>query len=80
MNKKMIFSTLGKLTISEAILMIFPLIVALIYEERQSAIAFLISIGIAAVIGLALYFPPRGAVYSLLKTPCRRYGRERRVD
>ena len=55
MNKKMIFSTLGKLTISEAILMIFPLIVALIYKEWQSAIAFLISIGIAAVIGLALY-------------------------
>ena len=56
MNRKMIFSTLGKLTVSEAILMIFPLIVALAYRETKSAIAFLIAIGIAAAIGFSLYF------------------------
>ena len=56
MNRKMIFSTLGKLTVSEAVLMIFPLIVALIYREAQSAIAFLIAIGIAATVGFSLYF------------------------
>ncbi len=55
MNRKMIFSTLGKLTISEAALMLFPLIVSLIYKEWQTAIAFLISIIIAAAIGIALY-------------------------
>lgn len=56
MNNKMIFSTLGKLTVSEAVMMIFPLITALIYGEKQTAIAFLISILIAGVVGFALYF------------------------
>lgn len=55
MNIKMIFSTLGKLTISEAVLMVFPLIVSLIYGEMLTALAFLISIGIAAAVGFALY-------------------------
>ena len=55
MNTKMIFSTLGKLTVFEAVLMIFPLIVALVYSEWLSALAFLIAIGIAIVIGLSLY-------------------------
>ena len=75
MNRKMIFSTLGKLTVSEAVLMIFPLIVALIYREAQSAIAFLIAIGIAATVGFSLYFGcktknnhPRVVVFSYC--PC----------
>lgn len=55
MNKRMIFTTLGKLTVCEAVLMIFPLIVALVYSEWLSALAFLIAIGIAIVIGLSLY-------------------------
>ncbi len=55
MNKKMIFSTLGKLTISEAVLMIFPLIVSFIYNELLTALAFTITIGIALVVGFALY-------------------------
>ena len=55
MNKKMIFSTLGQLTLSEAVLMIFPLITALIYKETSTTIAFLISIAIATSIGLSLY-------------------------
>lgn len=56
MNRKMIFSTLGQLTISEAVLMIFPLITALIYKEINTAFAFLIAIGIAAAVGFSLYF------------------------
>lgn len=56
MNKKMIFSTLGKLIVSEAVLMIFPLITALIYGESRTAIAFVIAIGIALAVGFSLYF------------------------
>ena len=55
MNKKMIFSTLGQLTLSEAVLMILPFIVALLYGEIRTAASFLISIGIALIIGTSLY-------------------------
>ena len=55
MNRKMIFSTLGKLTLSEAVLMIFPLIVSLIYGELLTALAFIISIAIATAVGFLLY-------------------------
>lgn len=56
MNKRMVFSTLGQLTLSEAILMILPLITALIYGEARTAVAFAITIGIALLIGGVLYF------------------------
>lgn len=56
MNKNMIFSTLGKLTVCEAVLMIFPLLTALIYGETLTALAFLIAIGIAVAVGFVLYF------------------------
>ena len=56
MNKRMIFSTLGKLTIFEAILLLLPLIVSLVYGEFLSALAFLIAIGIAVAVGFSLYF------------------------
>ncbi len=52
----MVFSTLGKITISEALLMALPLIVSLIYGEFKSAFAFVIAILIAIVIGSLLYF------------------------
>ena len=55
MNKKMIFATLGQLTLSEAALMILPLIVALIYGEIKVAASFLVAIGIALIVGVALY-------------------------
>lgn len=55
MNKKMVFSTLGQLTLSEAALMTLPLIVALIYGEIKVAASFLIAIGIALTVGVALY-------------------------
>ena len=56
MNKKMVFSTLGKLTLSEAVLMIIPLIVSLIYRETKVAVSFVITIGIALIVGGALYY------------------------
>ncbi len=56
MNTKMIFSTLGKLTVLEAVLMIFPLITSLICGEGLTVIAFLITMGIATAIGFALYY------------------------
>ncbi len=55
MNKKMVFSTLGKLTVSEAVLMVFPLIVALIYRETKVALSFLIAIVVALVVGFTMY-------------------------
>ncbi|MBR2381150.1 MAG: TrkH family potassium uptake protein [Clostridia bacterium] len=55
MNKKMVFSTLGQLTLSEAALMTLPLIVALIYGEIKVAASFLIAIGIALTVGVTLY-------------------------
>ena len=55
MNKKMVFSTLGQLTLFEAALMLLPLIVSVIYGEAKSILAFGIAIGVALVVGGALY-------------------------
>ena len=55
MNKRMVLSTLGQLTLSEAALMILPLIVSIIYGEDNVALSFLITIGIALIVGVALY-------------------------
>ncbi len=55
MNKKMIFSTLGKLLIAESALMLLPLIVSICYKEGKVSISFLITIFIAGAIGLVLY-------------------------
>lgn len=55
MNKKMVFSTLGQLTLCEAALMLLPLIVSVIYGEAKSILAFGIAIGIALIVGGALY-------------------------
>lgn len=55
MNKKMIFSTLGKLLIAESALMLLPLIVSICYKESKVSISFLITIFIAGAIGMALY-------------------------
>ena len=64
MNKRMVFSTLGKLTLSEAILMVLPLIVALLYGEFKVALSFLIAIAVALVVGFALhkYFKPQNKI------------------
>ena len=53
MNRKMIFYMLGRIVQLEAVLMLIPLSCSLYYRE-DSYIAFLITIGIAAVLGLLL--------------------------
>lgn len=55
MNKKMIFSTLGQLTLSEGAMMLLPLITALVYGEMWVACSFGISIGIALALGGGMY-------------------------
>lgn len=53
MNHRMVFSTVGKIVWVEAIMLILPCIVSMIYEDK-STVPFLITILIAAVIGTAL--------------------------
>ena len=53
MNKKMIFRTVGEITLLEAVLMVIPLVVSLTYGE-SCFLSFLITIGIAVAIGLPL--------------------------
>lgn len=55
MNKKMIFSTLGQLTLSEGGMMLLPLIAALIYGEWHVALSFGISAGLAVLLGGGMY-------------------------
>ena len=58
MNRKMIFGTIGQIVKLEAALLLLPLSVALAYGE-SSALAFLITIGVALVVGFALSIPCR---------------------
>lgn len=60
MNLKMIFSTVGKVVLIEAVLLVLPLITALVYLEWMVALSFAITI----VVALALYGLSR-----LLSTP-----------
>lgn len=53
MNHRMVFSTVGKIVWSEAILLLLPYVVSLIYKESCSN-AFLITIFVAAVAGTLL--------------------------
>ncbi len=64
MNKKMVFSILGQLTLIEAILLICPTAVALIYKEINTVNAFLVSMLIAFIVGaaLCLIFKPQNRV------------------
>ncbi|MBP9989784.1 MAG: TrkH family potassium uptake protein [Ruminococcus sp.] len=55
MNKKMIAYILGLLMFSEAGLMIFPIVVALVYHE-QTIGSFLVTIAALVIGGLILYF------------------------
>ncbi len=54
MNKKMIFSILGQLTLIEAVLLLCPTVVSWIYKETQVTSAFVLTIIIAFVIGAVL--------------------------
>ena len=64
MNLKMIFSTVGKVVLIEAVLLILPIITALIYCEWFVALSFGITLLIAlAVYGLSkLFFSPETPV------------------
>ena len=63
MNFKMIFHMLGKILTLEGVLMTLPLLVSVLYKEHCLS-AFLIAIGIALVLGIALlkFFRPKDRV------------------
>ena len=53
MNHRMVFGTVGKIICVEAILLVLPYIVSVVYKEACAS-SFLITIGVAAVIGTFL--------------------------
>lgn len=53
MNRRMICQRIGQMLILEAILMIFPLAVSIIYSEWQGFTSFAITIAVTAVLGIA---------------------------
>ena len=63
MNRRMVFHTVGLIVLLEAVLLLIPTLVALLYRET-SVTAFLISIGIALLAGGILTFalPPKSRV------------------
>ena len=54
MNRKMVISTVGKLSQIEAVLLILPLAVSLCYKEYGIALGYLITAAIAAVTGVLM--------------------------
>lgn len=54
MNRRMVLYMVGSVIKIEALLMLLPLIVSLIYSEKVSAVSFLISIAIALALGFAM--------------------------
>ena len=58
MNRKMVLNILGKILLLEAALLTLPLITSLIYKESV-ALSFIITIAIALILGLILYFIAR---------------------
>ena len=64
MNVKMIFSTVGKVVLIEAVLLLLPLITACVYAEWWVAVSFAITIGIALLVyGLSkLFFSPKNTL------------------
>lgn len=59
MNLKMVFNTLGNIMKTEALLLLVPLSVALMYGEKQSVAAFLITIAIALAAGFLMTLATR---------------------
>ncbi|MBE6539001.1 MAG: TrkH family potassium uptake protein [Ruminococcaceae bacterium] len=59
MNRRMVFYTTGQIVLIEALMLLLPVIVSLIYRESCTS-AFLITIGIALIVGgsLILIFKP----------------------
>lgn len=58
MNRKMVLNTVGNIILSEAVLLLLPAIVSVIYRE-QCVWAFLIAIGVALALGLLLKYTIR---------------------
>lgn len=54
MNRRMVFRTVGKILIIEAVLMLLPLTVSIIYGEWASLKGFAVSATISAALGFAL--------------------------
>lgn len=66
MNRKMVVSLVGKVVLVESILLLLPLAVSLIYKNDCTT-AFLITIAVAVVVGLALsliFKPKQKGVYA----------------
>ena len=66
MNRRMVFYVAGQMVLVEAILMLLPLIVSIFYMEK-CALAFVASILIALVLGLAMvliFKPSNKVIYS----------------
>lgn len=65
MNYKMVFSVLGKALIIEAVLLVFPAAVSIIYAENNLA-SFLIPMAILVAVGIPLSFikPKNKQIYS----------------
>ncbi len=56
MNRKRIFHTVGQLLLTEAILLLLPIAVSLIYGEKTAALSLLATLGAAAALGGLLIF------------------------
>ncbi len=63
MNRKMVFHTTGQIVLTEALMLVLPTIVSLLYREK-CAISFLISIASALLLGafLLIAFKPKNPV------------------
>ena len=66
MNYRKIFQTLGSILNIEAVLMIFPLIVTLIYDEYDYVLSFIIPISLLLILGIlfTLKKPKKEAMYA----------------
>ena len=54
MNIKMVLRTVGRISQIVALLMLFPIVVAIIYSEKRSLVAFLTTAAISFVVGMIL--------------------------
>ena len=67
MNRRFVFSIIARLSLGEGALLLLPAVVALIYGEKQTLAAFLISAVIAAGAGMAvllLIHPKDSVIYA----------------
>ena len=56
MNRRMVLNVIGKLVLSEALLMLLPLSVSVYYGEFKVLFSFLVAITVAAILGSVLVF------------------------